>query len=182
MCEPTTIALIATAAAGTMSAVGQYQQGQAAEQVARNNQQMAEYAAEDAQRRGEKEVQETQRRAAQLRGTQRSMMAARGLDLSVGTPADILDQTEFFAAQDVATSRTNARREAWAVRADAANQGAAARAEASRLRMGSYGSLLGTATSVADKWDRYTRRPMAAQPGGFDRYGGLYGTAAGGLL
>lgn len=174
--------MLGTIGSGIMQFMGAQAQASAAEQVARNNQQMAEYAAEDAQRRGEKEVQETQRRAAQLRGTQRSMMAARGLDLSVGTPADILDQTEFFASQDVATSRTNARREAWAVRADAANQSAAARAEASRLRMGSFGSLLGTATSVADKWDRYTRRPMAAQPGGFDRYGGLYGTAAGGLL
>ena len=159
MCEPTTIALIATAAAGTMSAVGQYQQGQVAKQVGRNNATMAEYAAQDAERRGEEEAQAIQRKASQLRGTQRSMMAARGLDLGVGTPAELIDQTDFFAEQDRATARSNARRDAWAVRADASNQGTAARAEASRLRMGSYGSLLGTAASVSDKWDRYTRKP-----------------------
>lgn len=147
-----------SAASGLTTFVSSQNQASAMEQVARNNRIMAERAATDAQRRGEEDVQTIQRRAAGLRGTQRSMMAARGLDLASGTPAEILDQTDFFAEQDAATARMNARREGWAIRADAANQGYAAREEASRMRAGGYGSLLGTAASVADKWTTY-RRP-----------------------
>lgn len=148
-----------SAASGITSFIGAQNQASAMEQVARNNQVMAERAAADAQRRGEEDVQAVQRRAAQLRGTQRSVMAARGLDLSEGTPAELIDQTDFFAEQDAATARMNARREGWAIRADAANQGYAAREEASRLRMSGAGSLLGSAASVADRWMTYRRPP-----------------------
>lgn len=165
-----------SAVSGITSFMGQRAQADAVEQVARNNQIMAERAAVDAQRRGEEEVQAVQRKAAQLRGTQRSMMAARGLDLSSGTPAELIDQTDFFSEQDSATARMNARRESWAIRADSANQSYAARAEASRLRSGAVSSLLGSAASVADKWMTY--RPRAP----INRYGPLYGTAGGGLL
>ena len=41
MCEPTTIMLITTAVAGGIAAKGQYEQGQMAKQVGRNNEIMA---------------------------------------------------------------------------------------------------------------------------------------------
>ena len=148
-----------SAGSGIMQFVGARNQASAMEQVARNNQTMAEYAAADAQRRGEEDAQAVQRRAAQLRGTQRSMMAARGLDLASGTPAELIDQTDFFAEQDTATARMNARREGWAIRADAANQSYAARQQASGMRLSGAGSLLGSAMSVADKWSTYRRPP-----------------------
>lgn len=159
-----------SAVSGLTQFIGAQNQASAMEQVARNNQIMADRAAADAQRRGEEDVQKVQRQAAQLKGTQRSMMAARGLDLSEGTPAELIDQTDFFAEQDAATARMNARRESWAIRADAANQSAAARAEASRIRSSGYGSLLGSAMSVADKWTTYRQPPVR----------GFYGSAAGG--
>ena len=148
-----------SAGSGIMQFVGAQNQASAMEQVARNNQTMAEYAAADAQRRGEEDAQAVQRRAAQLRGAQRSMMAARGLDLASGTPAELIDQTDFFAEQDTATARMNARREGWAIRADAANQSYAARQQASGMRLSGAGSLLGSAMSVADKWSTYRRPP-----------------------
>lgn len=158
MCEPTTIALIATAAAGTMSAVGQYQQGQVAKQVGRNNATMAEYAAQDAERRGEEEAQAIQRKASQLRGTQRSMMAARGLDLGVGTPAELIDQTDFFAEQDRATARSNARRDAWSSRAQGQDMLMQGRYAARNANAQAFSTLLGTAGSVSDKWMTYKGR------------------------
>ena len=158
MCEPTTIALIATAAAGTMGAVGAYQQGQAAKQVARNNATMAEYAAQDAERRGEEEAQAIQRKASQLRGAQRSMMAARGLDLGVGTPAELIDQTDFFAEQDRATARTNARREAWSTRAQGQDMLMQGKFASRNANLQAFSTLLGTAGSVSDKWMTYRGR------------------------
>lgn len=157
MCEPTTIALAATAISGTLSAVGAYQQGQVAKQVGRNNQIMAEYAAQDALRRGEQEAQAVQRKAAQLKGSQRALMAAKGLDLSSGTPADILDSTDFFAENDVNTARFNARKDAWASRAQGAQARAEGDAKARQANLTAIGTLIGTGGSVADKW--YTAFP-----------------------
>lgn len=155
MCEPTTIALIATAASAAVSAKASYDQGQVAKQVGRNNATMAEYAAQDAQRRGEEQVQAVQRKASQLKGTQRSMMAARGLDLGVGTAADIVDSTDFFADQDVATTRYNASREAWSARAQGQDMLMQGRYAARNANMQAAGTLLGAAGSVAGKWNTY---------------------------
>lgn len=149
------IMLGATVGAGVMSAGAMYQQGQVAKQVARNNATMAEYAAQDAQRRGEEEAQAVQRKASQLSGTQRALMASRGLDLGVGTPAEILDQTNFFAEQDRNTVRSNAARDAWAYRAQGQQELAEGRAAARNANTQAFASLLGTTGQVADKWSRY---------------------------
>lgn len=177
-----TLSLLGQVGSGVMSFVSAQNQASAMEQVARNNQKMAEYQAQDAQRRGEEEAQAAQRRTRGLLGTQRSMMAARGLDLTSGTPAELQMQTEMFGEQDVATSRLNAAREAWAVRADAANQSANARIQARAMRMSGAGSLLGAGAAVADKWMAWNPRQPTAQLSGFDRYGGLYGRAASGAM
>ncbi|OYX65276.1 MAG: hypothetical protein B7Y95_24430, partial [Rhizobiales bacterium 32-66-11] len=81
MCELATLAMAASLVGGGVSAIGAYRQGQAAEQVGRNNATMAEYAAQDAQRRGEQEAMDIQRRGASLKSTQRVAQAANGLDL-----------------------------------------------------------------------------------------------------
>lgn len=152
MCEPTTIALAATAISGGMQAYGQYQQGRVAQQVGRNNQMMAEYAAADAERRGEEEAIAARRRADQLAGAQRAAFAARGVDATAGTAADLLAQTTFFGQQDQDTARTNARREAWSLRAQGANARAQGNAAARAGRVSAFGTLLGAGARVASKW------------------------------
>lgn len=158
MCEPTTIAMVATAVGGMMSAGAAYQQGQVAKQVGRNNQIMAEYAAQDAQRRGEEEAQAVRRKADQLKGSQRSMMAARGLDLGAGTPADILDSTDFFNEVDQNTARDNVKRDAWAYREQGKNSRFQGDAAARQANLSAFGTLLGTTGQVADKWYTYNRK------------------------
>lgn len=152
MCEPTTIALVATAVAGGLSAYGQYQQGQVAKQVGRNNAIMAEYAAKDALRRGEEEAQAVRRRGDAIKGAQRARMAASGLELGDGTAAELLDQTDFFSLQDQNTARFNAKRDAWSARAGGAQARAQGDASASQGTLGAFGTVLGTAGSVAGKW------------------------------
>lgn len=142
----------ATVAAGAVSARSSYVQGKAAEQVGRNNQIMAEYAAQDAEKRGEVEAQQVAQRARALKGAQRSRMAAAGLDLGVGTQADILEGTDFFASQDVATTRTNARKAAWSARASGNQAAAEGRFAADQGRLQAFSTLLGTAGQVAGKW------------------------------
>jgi hypothetical protein len=152
--------LIASAAGTGISAMSAIQQGQAAKATARNNATMAEYAAQDAQKRGEKDAQDIQRRAAAVKSSQRVGLAAKGLDLSFGTAADLQDQTDFFSQSDVATARTNARNEAWSMRAQGSNAMAQGRAAARNANLSAAGSLLTGGAQVADKWTQY-RKPSA---------------------
>lgn len=144
-------------AAGTAaSAMGAYQQSKVAGDVAARNAQMAELQAQDAERRGEREAMELQRRVAATKSSQRVSLAAKGLDLTYGTAADLQDQTDFFGASDVATTRMNARKEAFARRGQSANF--QAEALSSRPWMTAGGTLLAGGGQVADKWYTYRGR------------------------
>lgn len=152
------LALGATVGGGVLSATSAYQQGQVAKQTARNNAQMAEVAAQDSQRRGEEEATAILRKGAALKSAQRVNLASKGLDLGYGTAADIQDQTDFFTQSDVATTRTNARREAWNQRARGQAMLQQGRADALNSQYQAAGSLLGGAGQVADKWYTYKGR------------------------
>lgn len=151
------LALGASVGGTVLSAGSAYQQGQAAKQTAANNAQMAEVAAQDAQRRGEEEAMAVQRKGAALKSAQRVSLASRGLDLQYGTAADLQDQTDFFTQSDVATTRTNARRDAWSTRARGQGELQRGRADATNAMLQAGGSLLGGAGQVSDKWYSYTR-------------------------
>lgn len=152
--------------AAAVAAVGmgvQYQasrnQAAIAEQTAAHNAKMNEYAAQDAQRRGEEEAAAIRRKGAAIKSQQQVALAAKGLDLTYGTAADLLDQTDFFTQSDVATARTNAAREAWSARAQKGLALAQGHASASNARMQGTASLLqGTASllqgagQVASTW------------------------------
>jgi hypothetical protein len=147
--------VLALGASGAMGAYGQYQQGQVAKQVGRNNQIAAEYAAADAVKRGEEQAIDVRRKADQIKGAQRSRMAAAGLDLTTGTPAELQAQTDFFGQQDVYTTRTNANREAWSLRNQGVQAQALGRAEARQANLSAFSTLLSTAGQTASKWKTY---------------------------
>lgn len=146
------------------SAVGAYNQAKgekaalnAQAQTELNNVQLAQYQAEDAVARGGEEANRAQLRGAQMKGRQRAAMAANGVDLSYGSALEIITDTDYLSAIDVATIQQNAAREAWGYRV----QGGQALDRARALREGakqikpwlSAGtSLLSSATSVASKW------------------------------
>jgi hypothetical protein len=146
------LGLGATVASGVLSAAGAYQQGQAAKAVGRNNQIMAEYAAQDALRRGEEDAIKVRQQTDKLKGTQRASMAAKGLDLSEGTPAALIEQTDFFGAVDATTARDNAKRDAWSARTGGANARAQGDAAAKQGTLSAFSTLLGTGAQVAGKW------------------------------
>jgi hypothetical protein len=166
MCEPTTIAAVASyfgASAATASTIGTavsigstalgavsaYQGAQTQKAIANSNAKVADMQAKDARERGEKAAQEARQRGSLIEGAQRTSLSARGLDLSEGTPNDILGQTDFFTQSDIATARTNGRKEAFAAKTQAANY----RMEAGAVNPGL--TLLGGAAKVADKWYAY---------------------------
>jgi hypothetical protein len=131
MCEPTTIALGASLALSAVGAAttayGQVQAGKAAEgqanyqaAVGRNNAIIAERQARDSEERGAADELAQRRQTAAILGKQRAGMAANGVDLSSGSPLDILGDTAAFGELDALTVRSNAAREAYGYR----NQGA----------------------------------------------------------
>ena len=91
-----------------------------------------------------------------MKSAQRVNLAAKGLDLTYGTAADLQDQTDFFGQSDVATTRTNARKEAWARKSQAGGFQAEALSQQPWLAGGS--TLLAGAGQVADKWYAYRGR------------------------
>lgn len=148
MCSPAA-AVMGSAA---LQAYGQVQQGRMAAQAGRNNEIMAGYAAENALAQGEEAAAAAVRQGEAVKGAQRAAFAGGGVDVNFGTARDLQEQTDFFAQNDAATARGNARRDAWALR----YQGATAAAEGRAARRNSYlsagATLLGAAGTVAGKW------------------------------
>lgn len=130
--------------------------------TAQNNQVIAGVQADDALRRGELNSQDAQRKAAITGGAQRAGFAARGLDLNAGTPANLLEQTNFFGQVDSNTARFNAKKEAWGYQNNASAFGA--QAANSNPGAATASSLIGSAGAVAGKW--YGMAGTSASAGG----------------
>lgn len=126
----------------------------------------AERQAAVAMERGQFQVNQVRRSAADTKGTARQTYAANGVDLTVGTPADVLTSIDVLSEVDARQAEINAVREAWGYRTSAENersQARSARATASAISPGTAAatSLLGSATS------------MAASAYGFKKAGGI---------
>jgi hypothetical protein len=83
------------------------------------NARLAEMQGEDAIRRGDKEADQRIRQVSQVKGSQRVALAAQGIDIDSGSAAQVQGDTAKQGAEDVATIRGNAWREAWGYRAQA---------------------------------------------------------------
>lgn len=89
--------------------------------VAKKNAGIARQQAEDAILRGERTENNVRQKTAQLKGNQIATMAARGLDLGVGSPLDILVGTDYMGERDALLVRDNANKEAWGYEVAAGN-------------------------------------------------------------
>lgn len=167
MCEPTTIAAVATGLqiAGTVtSTYGAYQKSKAEKQayeyqsqVARNNAMLSEQQAQDAIARGQSAEARQRMKTAQLKGSQRASLAARGISLDEGSALNILDDTDYFGELDAMAIRENAAREAAGFRQQGWNYTSnagmlRARADMESPSGAAFTSLLSGAGSVADSW------------------------------
>lgn len=148
-----TAALYSSMAGAGLSAYGQYQGAQAAKDAANYNAKVAEMQAADARDRGVYEQEALGRKIGQMRGQQRANMAANGLDLTDGTPAALLDQTDYYGLEDQRTLANNINREAagYGTRANLAR----AQADGYDPAMSASASLLTNAGTVADRWYKY---------------------------
>lgn len=120
MCEPMTIAAIATAAGTAYSAYGERQTGKYNAAVQKENAKLAEISAQDAVTRGEADVSRFRTQIKALQGRQRAAIGASNLELS-GSPLDIMVDTATIGELDVQTIRNNAARDAFGFRTQGLN-------------------------------------------------------------
>ena len=110
------------------SAVGQYQQGQAqAKQaeyqagIARNNAIMAQHEADYRAKTGVQERQQHQLKIEQLKGAQRAAIGASGVEMTSGSPLDLLMDTSEQGAADLLRIDQNTALDIWRIRGGQAN-------------------------------------------------------------
>jgi hypothetical protein len=146
------IGVIAGIAGTLVSAMGQMQQAKAASQAATYNSEVSNIMANDAILRGQAEEDAKRRETASLAGRQRAVMAANGVDITMGSPLQVLGDTARMGELDAISVRTDAEREATALR----NQSQLYQAEASSAlsggAIGAFGTVLSGVGTVADKW------------------------------
>lgn len=153
-----------------LNAAGTYAQTQALRDQAgfqrralEQNAALSRARAQDALDRGYEAEVAHRRSVRRLQGSQRAAMGAQGLDLSRGTPLDVVSETGALGALDALTIRNNARREALGYQQEAGNydiQRELARSTA-RNRIGST-ILTGGMQAVRDwgsAYDLSTRDP-----------------------
>jgi len=174
MCEPATlmaISTVATLAGGAMSAMGQMQQAQAQSQaqryqaqVAANNAQIAQDMARDARKRGDVAAEDQQRKTAALLGRQQAVMGAANLDMTSGSPLDILGDTAQMGALDVLTIRNTYEREARGHEAQRMNFSAeselasfSARNARTAGTIGAFTTIAGSLGNAASGWANFNR-------------------------
>lgn len=142
--------------------------------VAANNAQIARWQASDAITRGQAEAGRQQLKTRQLKGTQRAMMAARGVDLGEGSALNILSDTDFMGALDANQITDNAAKEAWSYQQEANNASSNSevlRGRAKGVSPGSaaFSTLLSGAGGVMSSW--YSMKKKTEAEAENKRYG-----------
>jgi hypothetical protein len=159
---------IASIGSSLLGGLGALQQASAASaqanyaaKVAEVNKQTSLYAADDARKRGAAAEEQQRLKTKQLAGRQRAVLAANGVELSSGSPLDVLTDTASVGELDALTVRGNANREALGYEAQARNYGYDANLDRMRAQaaatagpISAAGTLIGGLGSVADKWYR----------------------------
>lgn len=137
--------------------------------IAEINARMAEMSAQSALMQGHQQVGALTLQAGQLKSRQRAAMAANGIDLGVGSAAEVQASTDIMKEIDANTTISNSVRSAWGIRSQAMNyqnEALVKRASASAISPGMnlFSSLLSGVGKVAESW--YALNPDTPSTGG----------------
>jgi len=152
MCEPTSIMM---GMGLVMGAVGQHQQGKAANAAAKSNAKMIELQNEDTKTQALAEEDKIRRQGAATKSRQIVQIAANGVEVTTGSAAELIADTAMTTELDAMTLRNNTERAIWrgeyqkeSVLAQGANT-------EDQANMGAVGSLLAGAGKVDSQWTKY---------------------------
>lgn len=167
--EVATLSLIGSAISGVTGFIGSMQQGAAAARaaeysaaVARNNQIIADQNARYAAAAGEAKAQAQDFKNRSIFGAIEAAQGASGISLDSPTLREVRDSAQQIGRLDTATIMQDALLTSRSYSAQAANFGAEAELDTMRASnartsgfTSGFGSLLGSASSFADKWSRF---------------------------
>lgn len=176
MCEPTTIAFVASAVIAGVSGYVAYDSSKKAqayqEQVADQNKKVADAQAIDAERLGQIEANERRLKTRLQIASQRAGFGAQNVQ-QTGTALDILGDTAMFGEIDEGRIRANAARKAWGFRMQGYDIEANKRLNAYTSKMQRTGTILSTAASIAGSYSSWASAGGgvgSASGGGFAPY------------
>lgn len=147
------------AAGLVLGAVGTVQQGQAANNAANFQSQLAKRQAKDARARGAAAEAEQGLATRQLKGRQRAALAGGGVEVDTGSALDITSDTGQFGQLDALTVRNNAEREALRHQAEASLLQSTGQNQLTGSFIGAGSTLLTSAGTVASKWSAFSGGP-----------------------
>jgi len=164
------IAVAASVISAGVAAYGAVQQGEAQQKaadyqsaVSRNNAMIAESNAKNAEMTGETQAENQLLAKGQRTAAVRAAGAAAGLDVNAGTNLALQSDTEKLGTLDALTTRNRADQQAYGYRIQGTGDTAQAgllTAEGSQAstagNISAFGSVVGGASSVSDKWIRYS--------------------------
>lgn len=159
------------------SAKSQKAQLEAQAAMAETNARISELGAKSALMAGTKNVAMRTLQAGQLKSQQRAALAANGVDMGVGSAAELTAGTDILKEIDVNQIEANALSQAWGYRTQATdqrNQALMARAQAKGINPigNAFNTLLTGAGSVAQSWYQMNKQ------GALSTYGNGGGDAA----
>jgi hypothetical protein len=137
--------------------------------ISETNARIAELGAQSALLQGEKQVASLTMQAGKVKSAQRAAMAANGIDLGVGSAAEVSASTDIMKEIDKNQITVNAVNNAWGYRTQAVNMQNDAlmkRATAGSISPGTaaFTSLLGGAAQVAGSWYSMKKTGMFDSP------------------
>ena len=128
MASPSPWALGLSGAGGIIGAVGAYDSASAQKtqlayeaNIAASNAALAHYQAQQTQVIADQQTAQQEMKTSQTFSSQRTSMAANGVDLSQGSANEVLASTKYMGAVDAMTIQDNATRQAQAFNTEATN-------------------------------------------------------------
>jgi len=146
MCLPlAALAIGTTVAAGGISAFGQVQAGRANNRIAQSNADRMDLSAADLELSARTESETTRLQFGQIVGTQRAGLSGANVDISRGSASNLSAATAAVGELEVLRALTNASREAYGIRTQAAMTRVEGKMARQQGMLGAAGTLLGTA-------------------------------------
>lgn len=128
--------------------------------IAEENRAMANLAAEDALMQSQYKIGQISMQAQALKSSQRASLAANGIDLGVGSAAEVLTTTDVLERESINVERMNGYRQAWGFRTQGVNY--AGQAISARASVGSPGlaGASGLLSGLSDTFGDYANRKI----------------------
>ena len=157
MCEPATIMAATAVVSAAFSAQQSVQQGKYQAGVAEYNAAVATNEAQEVQNQSVEAENDQRRATAELLSKQRAQLGASNVDLSSGSALQLQEDTQTLGDVDALRIRSNYDYQVDALNQEASFQSESASAAKSTGYTSAFGTLLGSAASVAgsgvaDKW------------------------------